>query len=174
MQEPRRPAASDRSLRRSAALARAGRAPVALRAMVVLDRDAEDAIVAEARREALDEARMKSRRGNIRQARIREPTDQMTERSDDLGPEAPRHAFGWELEHVAQAQDAEVGEARERFLGPVEKEKRQVGKALTQMRGIEAGAHLQPARLGAREGSRAGRGRRDPARRGTTQIVAAA
>src|SRR5438309_12130382 len=57
MQEPRRPAASDRSLRRSAALARAGRVPVALRAMIVLDRDAEDAIVAEARREALDEAR---------------------------------------------------------------------------------------------------------------------
>src|SRR5205823_14046178 len=39
MQEPCRPTAGDRSLRRSAALARAGRAPVALRAMVVLDRD---------------------------------------------------------------------------------------------------------------------------------------
>ncbi len=97
------------------------------------------------------EARAKTRRRGVGHARIGELPHQPVEGSDDLGAEAFRDAFVGQLQHVAQPKDAEIGQARERFLGPVEKEERKVGDASTQIGDLETAAYLQAARFGARE-----------------------
>ncbi len=107
------------------------------------------------------EARAKARRRHVRHSRIGQPSHQSIERHHDLGTEAARDAFGRQLEHVAKAQHAKIGEPRERFLRPVEQEKCEARDAITQIGESQAAAHLQPARFGAREKPRSHGRRRD-------------
>src|SRR5260221_1787678 len=120
------------------------------------------------------EPRFETRRRNMWLARIDDASDEAIEREGDLRTEAPCDSFRGQLERIAQPQDAEIMQAREGLLRPIEQEKRQVVEALAQIRKGKAAPHLQPARFRSREKPRRKRCRRDPHRGSKAEVVDAA
>ena len=110
----------------------------------------------------------------MRLARVDDASDEAIEQEGDLGTEAPCDSFRGQLERIAQPQDAQIVQAREGLLGPIEQEKRQVVETLAQLGQGKAAPHLQPARFRAREKPRRERRGCDTHRGAKAEVVDAA